>query len=474
MLFHTPTFLIFFIVFSAFYFSARGNAMRISVLLVFSNLFYGWWDWRYLLLLWLTIFVDYYVANAMGRTESDRQRKGLVTLSLATNLVILGIFKYFNFFISSFESIGLDVSNWYLGELLLPVGLSFYTFVSISYTVDVYRKKQEPVKNLLEYAAFVCYFPQLVAGPIERVGHLLPQILNPLPLTRARVSEGTLLFCLGFFRKSMADTFAIMINPVFQNLSAATPAEVVFSIFGFGLQIYLDFSGYTDMARGISKVMGIDLMVNFKTPYLSRSPQEFWRRWHISLSTWLRDYLYISLGGNRQGLPRHLRNLMITMMLGGLWHGAGFNFIIWGALHGAYLCVNLLVVRFQGKPIAQSNFGFFTAILGWASTFLLVNYTWLYFRCQTFSDAMLANKKIMDWLSDPALPTVFPGVVIIVLVIIGIDVSVRINEYYSNRVQFKDSNTIAIVYGTVSGFLFIAGLVFLLGVPTQQFIYFQF
>lgn len=272
MLFHTPTFLIFFIAFSILYFSQKRKTLRLLVLLGFSNIFYGWWDWRYLALLWLTVFVDFFVAKAMGLTENIKRRKLLLVFSLVTNLGILAIFKYFNFFVESVEMVaGVSVSNWYLRELILPVGLSFYTFQSIAYTLDVYRKKQEPVQNLLSYAAYVCYFPQMVAGPIERAGHLLPQILNPAQPTRERIADGTLLFCLGLFRKAVADTIGIMVNPVFQNLQGSTPSEVVFAVFGFGLQIYLDFSGYIDMARGVSKIMGIDLMLNFKTPYLSCS-----------------------------------------------------------------------------------------------------------------------------------------------------------------------------------------------------------
>lgn len=476
MLFHTPTFIIFFLLFCACYFPLKNGSARSIVLLVFSNIFYGWWDWRYLALLWATIFVDYYVARAMGRTDNSGRRKILITFSLMTNLGILCVFKYFNFFIESIEQVaGVNVSSWYLRELILPVGLSFYTFQSISYTLDVYRRKLEPVRSLLNYATFVCYFPQLVAGPIERAGHLLHQILNPAKPTRERISDGIFLFCLGFFRKAVADIFAIMVNPVFQNLSAASPAEVVFGILGFGIQIYLDFSGYTDMARGISKIMGIDLMLNFKTPYFSLSPREFWRRWHISLSLWLRDYLYISLGGNRYGLPRHLRNLMITMILGGLWHGAGFNFIIWGALHGAYLCVNTLVVtRDQATPASENKHGIFVSVLAWASTFLFVNYAWLYFRCATFADAMVANHKIFSWLSHPELPAVLPGVMILVLSIIGIDLVGRILERRNYKKFYNDSNSAAVLQSLGSGILFVVGFILLLGVPTQQFIYFQF
>lgn len=476
MLFHTPTFAVFFILFCTCYFSFGTGHVRVFVLLAFSNIFYGWWDWRYLALLWATILVDYFVARAMGRTDDSRLRKILISFSLLTNLGILGIFKYFNFFVDSVEQLGgVSVSNWYLHELILPVGLSFYTFQSISYTLDVYRRKHEAVKSLLSYATFVCYFPQLVAGPIERAGHLLHQILNPTKPTRERVSDGILLFCLGFFRKSVADTFAIMINPVFQNLSVASPAEVVFGIFGFGVQIYLDFAGYTDMARGISRIMGIDLMINFKTPYLSSSPREFWRRWHISLSQWLRDYLYISLGGNRYGIPRHIRNLMITMLLGGLWHGAGLNFIIWGALHGIYLSINTLIIKENTQTsVVRTTTGTMKSILGWIVTFILVNYAWLYFRCTSFADAMLANRKIISWLTSPHLPKIVPGALILLVMVIAIEFLARIFEHREYRKMYQDSYVSAMAQGIVSGVFLVSGIVLLVGIATQQFIYFQF
>jgi D-alanyl-lipoteichoic acid acyltransferase DltB (MBOAT superfamily) len=472
MLFHTPTFLVFFLVFCSFYFSVKNRPGRVFVLLIFSNIFYGWWDWRYLALLWATVLIDYFVARAMEFSVNKGRRKILITISLASNLTILGIFKYLNFFIESAEQFAaVNVSNIYLREVILPVGLSFYTFQSISYTVDVYRRKLEPVKSLLSYAAYVCYFPQLVAGPIERVGHLLPQILDPVKPTRERISAGIFLFCLGFFKKGTADTFALLVNPVFKNLNSAAPAEVVFALFGFGLQIYLDFSGYTDMARGISKVMGIDLMMNFKTPYFSLSPREFWRRWHISLSQWLRDYLYISLGGNRVGIPRHFRNLMITMILGGLWHGAGFNFMIWGALHGAYLCLNtLLEKKIPMRFLPDSGSKFVSGL----ATFILINYAWLYFRCPTVADAMIANKRIIQWLIDPKLPVIFPGVVILVLLVIFIDVVTRICERDGYQKPYRENHLTVTGEAVVAGLCFVIGMIFLLGLPTQQFIYFQF
>jgi D-alanyl-lipoteichoic acid acyltransferase DltB (MBOAT superfamily) len=296
--------------------------------------------------LWLTIVVDFYISKRISRLEKKSARLGLLLFSISINIGILFFFKYYNFFIDSVSILGIDnLADWSLPNLVLPVGISFYIFQSLSYSIDVYRRRIQPVDSIIDYAAFVCYFPQLVAGPIERLENLLPQLLKPRKLTYSIFVSGFFLFCFGFLRKSFADTLATMIDPVFANVLTSTPTTVLLAVFGFGLQIYLDFTGYVDMARGISRIIGVELSINFDAPYTSSSPREFWRRWHISLSGWLRDYLYISLGGNRYGLPRHVFALMLTMILGGLWHGAGANFLIWGFLHGLYLVAFLFIDR---------------------------------------------------------------------------------------------------------------------------------
>jgi D-alanyl-lipoteichoic acid acyltransferase DltB (MBOAT superfamily) len=473
MLFHTPTFLIFFAVFCAFYFSTSEQRVRLWVVLLFSNVFYGWWSWKYLALLWFTVLVDYLIAKKIQDTQSKKRKKLFLYASLSCNLVILCLFKYFNFFINVIEESGVDqVNDWYIHNLILPAGLSFYTFQSMSYTIDVYRGKQAAMRSLLQYAAFVCYFPQLVAGPIERASHLVPMILAPLAPTRERLSSGIFLFCLGFFRKSVADVIAQMVDPIFSDLPNASPVAVVCAIFGFGMQVYLDFSGYTDMARGVSKVMGIDLMINFRAPYLSCSPQEFWRRWHISLSQWLRDYLYIPLGGNRAGEVGHLMNLMITMLLGGLWHGAGLNFLFWGGLHGFYLCIHSVLSKYYEKSAPfLSNYRFLSGFCSWFVTWICINYAWLYFRCSSFDAVMLANHKIGSWLLHPELPQVTNGIWLLFFILLVIDLA---NRFLENRPLSRLSCRMLLLQDMMAAFFFTSGFILTAGVPTQQFIYFNF
>ncbi|MFV0446727.1 MAG: MBOAT family O-acyltransferase [Planctomycetaceae bacterium] len=488
MLFHTSTFLVFFIVFLTFYLPARRTSAGPWVILVFSNIFYGWWNVQFLGLLWTTILCDFTLSNLIARSERMSIRKLLLVVSMLTNLGILGFFKYYNFFLSTLSSAGATgASEWQIADLTLPVGISFYIFQSLSYTLDVYRREQEPITSLIEFAAFVCYFPQLVAGPIERLNNLLPQITKPSPITADQVTSGGFLFCIGFFRKSIADTFATFVDPVFTNLGTASPAEVTVALFGFGLQIYLDFTGYVDMARGVSRMLGIELMVNFDAPYLSTSPREFWRRWHISLSQWLRDYLYISLGGNRHGLARHLAALMTTMVLGGLWHGAGLNFMIWGGLQGLYLVLNVLWDKYifprrkplpgsqsQASPALSVRLPRLRAAAGWCITFLAMNYAWLYFRCHTFAEATLANQKLLEWLAHPVLPKVVPGLVVLVAMVAAMECIIR---FKPEAMELRCSDLTlrrALLQGTAGGLLFVGGIILLTGIPTQQFIYFQF
>jgi alginate O-acetyltransferase complex protein AlgI len=473
MLFNTTTFLVFFAVFCSFYFSVNETRTRLWIVLLFSNIFYGWWSWKYLALIWLTIFVDFNIAKRIAVTANKTSRKRLLLLSIVTNLGVLAFFKYFNFFVSTLEIAGVGNADWNIFKnIVLPAGLSFYTFQSISYTVDVYRRKQNASQSLLEYSAFVCYFPQLVAGPIERAGHLIPMILAPVAPTRERISSGLFLFSLGFFRKSFADLLAKMVDSVFADLNSATPAAIVFAVLGFGIQIYLDFSGYTDMARGISRIMGVDLMINFRTPYFSLSAKEFWRRWHISLSQWLRDYLYIPLGGNRLGEIGHLRNLMITMLLGGLWHGAGFNFLIWGVLHGFYLCVHSNWMRLSSNfPKAPPFFRWPLLVISWFLTWVAVNYAWLYFRAFSLDSLVLANRKIIEWLLDPKIPMAAAEFKILLIFVIFLDAIYRLREnktweIYFSRVQWMRD--------LVAGFLFSLGFILTVGIPVQQFIYFSF
>lgn len=367
---------------------------RLAVVLCLSYFFYGAWNWKFLILIWASTAVDYSVARLMHSSESQTLRKRLLTASLSVNLGLLGIFKYFNFFVDSavslLENLGLSgAGDQYSLQVLLPVGISFYTFQTMSYTIDVYRGRIEPEQDLLTFAVFVAYFPQLVAGPIERAGDLLPRLKTRLgrPSNR-RVVSGLVLIAEGLVRKVvLGDIAARVVDARFGSDDLTILGSVV-AIVGFSLQIYGDFSGYSAIARGASRLIGVELSHNFSEPYLSRSITEFWRRWHISLSSWLRDYLYISLGGNRNGARKTSRNLMLTMLLGGLWHGAGWNFVIWGGLQGLYLMLERSRFRFTpgaGDPDKKLEFQDVTHI---ARTLIFVGIAWVFFRAETFGDAI--------------------------------------------------------------------------------------
>lgn len=336
MLFTQLTFWVFFAIVAALYVLLPHKAQN-RMLLVASYVFYGAWDWRFLSLILLSTGVDYVVGLKIGAEDHQARRKRLLAISLAVNLGMLGVFKYFGFFVSSFEALlaqfGYETDPFVL-SIVLPVGISFYTFQTLSYTIDIYRRELEPSRDFLDFALFVAFFPQLVAGPIERARNLLPNIAAPRMLSWDALGRGAVLCLLGLIKKVViADAIAPSVDAVYASPDP-TRADVILATWLFAIQIYCDFSGYTDIARGVAKMLGFRLMRNFAQPYFAVDPQEFWRRWHISLSTWLRDYLYISLGGNRGGAWTTYRNLMATMALGGLWHGAAWNFVLWGIYQG--------------------------------------------------------------------------------------------------------------------------------------------
>jgi D-alanyl-lipoteichoic acid acyltransferase DltB (MBOAT superfamily) len=360
------------------------------LLLVGSYIFYGWWDWRFLSLIVISTLTDFYVARAIPVQGEATRRRLLMLASIAVNLGILGFFKYFNFFIdstaSALDSVGLQ-PNLPTLTILLPVGISFYTFQTLGYTIDVYRGKMEPTSDLLSFAVYVAYFPQLVAGPIERARRLLPQIQNlRVKLSATEIRSGLYLILLGLFRKVViADGIAPLVDEAFGRSASGDWLRLLLGVYAFSLQIYGDFAGYSAIARGASRLLGIELMENFRQPYLSRNITHFWRTWHISLSTWLRDYLYITVGGNRRGRLLTYRNLMITMLLGGLWHGAAWTFVVWGGLHGAYLAAHRSL-RHKSPKSAEDPF---TAgdILPAIGTFHLVTLSWIFFRADSFTQA---------------------------------------------------------------------------------------
>ena len=343
MLFNSYLFWVFFAVVIWLY-RRLSTHWQNRMLLVASYVFYGTWNWRFLFLLAGTTLMDYFVGLGISGTSVSRRKKTFLLISISANLLLLGFFKYSGFFsqelVNALARLGVHASLPVL-HILLPVGISFYTFQELSYTIDVYRGRTKAVRNLLDFALYVSFFPQLVAGPIERSYQLIPQLLNPRKIDEGDFSAGLYLVLMGLFRKVViADNMAALANAAFlRPVDQVTGAELLMGVYAFALQIYCDFSGYSSIAQGIARWMGIRLMDNFHMPYLAISPGDFWHRWHISLSTWLRDYLYIPLGGNRGGEWKTYRNLMLTMTIGGLWHGANWTFICWGLYHGLLLCL---------------------------------------------------------------------------------------------------------------------------------------
>jgi D-alanyl-lipoteichoic acid acyltransferase DltB (MBOAT superfamily) len=383
------------------------------MLLVASFVFYGAWDWRFLLLLVFTAGIDYFAALRITAAEDPKSRKRYLLLSIVSNLGVLGFFKYYNFFVGSaadlLSLIGIQASPLLL-HIVLPVGISFYTFQSMSYTIDVYRRELPPIRRLTDMLLYVSYFPQLVAGPIERASTLMPQLLNERVVRRHQVAEGIWLVLWGFFKKLViADNLATVVTQVFGATGAVSGTEVILAVYAFSFQIYCDFSGYTDIARGLAKLMGVELMLNFNLPYLARNPSDFWRRWHISLSTWLRDYLYIPLGGNRGGKWRTYRNLGLTMLLGGLWHGAAWNFVLWGGYHGALLAGHRWLTRETSLAGAwwKTRVGSFVSIL---IMFHLTCLGWLFFRASSIGQIGYFLRQVATDFSfgAPAARLLFP------------------------------------------------------------------
>jgi D-alanyl-lipoteichoic acid acyltransferase DltB (MBOAT superfamily) len=386
MVFNSLHFLWFFLVVYAAYRVLPHRAQN-WLLLVASYYFYAAWDWRFLGLLIASTLVDFSCGLALGRADAPGRRRALLCLSLGFNLTLLGFFKYFNFFADNLHAL-FGAIGWQLDfvtvRVLLPVGISFYTFVTMSYVIDVYRREITPTRNLLDFAVFVAYFPHLVAGPILRASRLLPQIQSSRRVTREQMRDGLWLVAWGFFQKIfIADNLATIANMVFEPDRRQSGLNVLLGVYAFAFQIYGDFAGYSNIARGTSKLMGIELVENFRFPYLVRTPQEFWRHWHISLSTWLRDYLYIPLGGNRGTPARTRRNLLVTMALGGLWHGAAWTFVLWGLYHGLLLVAFRSADRVRWFHTWVSGTGALARITSWMVMFHLTCFGWLIFRARS-------------------------------------------------------------------------------------------
>lgn len=365
-------FLFFPIVFFLFYFVVPKN-LKLIFILISSCLFYGFWSFKFLPLLLLTIYTDFYLGKIIGASESEKRRKQLVVFSVVLNLTFLGFFKYFNFFLDNTNSILAILGFKYLagmGEIILPLGISFYTFQSMSYTIDVYRSKFKPYKEFIPFAAYVTFFPHLIAGPIVRHSQMVTQLSESCekPINIDFVTRGIVFFIIGLTKKILiADNIAASINPVISMMSIATTVEAWACALGYTFQLYFDFSGYTDMAIGLGLIFGVRFPQNFDSPYKSFSITDFWRRWHMTLSFWLRDYLYISLGGNRKGIARTYWNLFLTMLLGGLWHGASWTYVLWGGFHGLLLVIEKFfdLDKRSSKVFLRTFLTFFFVMIGW-------------------------------------------------------------------------------------------------------------
>lgn len=391
MLFDSPVYFVFLIVVVAAYWALRHRGQNV-LLLVASYFFYGWWDYRFLGLIVLSTVVDYYCGGLIERSNDRRQRLLVMAFSVSLNIAFLAYFKYLNFFADSLRpvlaSIGVSVSPEVL-NILLPPGISFYTFQAVAYMVDVYYRRIPASRSFVDYAAFIALFPHLIAGPIQRPGHLLPQVANPRRFEASAFFDGIMLILTGLFRKVVvADTCAIVATAAFDGkLGEPTLPVVLVAMYAFAWQIYGDFSGYSDIARGSAQLLGFHFMVNFRQPYLSESLQDFWRRWHISLSTWLRDYLYIPLGGSRGSEAATSRNLLTTMLLGGLWHGANWTFVVWGAIHGVWLGIERLFRREAIVEGARAS-GAASLWLRRVAIFHLVCFAWIFFRAESVGSAI--------------------------------------------------------------------------------------
>lgn len=409
MLFNSTQFGLFLVIVFSLYWLIKKERVQLQniLILVSSYVFYGFWDWRFLFLIFFSSIVDYSVGYTMSQVNSQTKRKLLLLLSVLVNIGFLGFFKYYNFFADSLHqllsSFGLQ-TNPYSLSIILPVGISFYTFQTLSYTIDIYKRKLEPTKDIIAFFAFVSFFPQLVAGPIERASHLLPQFMKERKFNYERAVKGLKLILWGLFKKVViADNCAEVANYTFGNYENLQGSLLFFGAVCFAFQIYCDFSGYSDIAIGTARLFGFDLMRNFAFPYFADNIREFWHRWHISLSTWFRDYVYIPLGGSYGSLLGRMRNILLTFTISGLWHGANWTFIAWGAIHGLMYLPNMILTHFITIPKVQSKFWQpVTSVVKVFSTFFIVTLAWVFFRADSLKDAF-------EYLGGMLSPSLFSG-----------------------------------------------------------------
>lgn len=428
-------------------------------LLCMSYFFYGWWDWRFCFLLLFVTIISYITAMLS-------KNKAAYVLGVSVPLAVLGVFKYFNFFVSS-----LGLTQFSTLKIILPVGISFYTFQALSYVIDVHREKIPPERDFIRLALYIAFFPQLVAGPIVRASDFLPQLRdNSRKLTAQNFCTGIQIIAMGFFKKAvLADHLSVFVDDVFRVPLAFHWATIILAVISYSLQIYFDFSGYSDIATGCAKCLGYDFVRNFNLPYISQSISEFWRRWHISLSGWLKDYLYIPLGGNRCSKFRQLMNLMITMLLGGLWHGANWTFVFWGGLNGLALCCEKLFAR------KESQHGKFTAFLKIIAVFAFISFTWIFFRAENFSASWIVIRGIFTFQDGISQPFFWSFIALSLLIISEICAMLRAKRNGLNNVSgFCPILNLGTITGLTAYFVFVGLILCLAFTGENPFVYFQF
>lgn len=478
MLFNSADFALFLpVVFLLYWFVTNKNLQKQNLLLLISSyFFYSCWDYRFLFLLLFSTVLDYYTGIKMHESKTIKRKKFWFWLSISVNLGFLGIFKYYNFFATSFAEtlahLGLKVDVWTL-HIILPVGISFYTFHGLSYVIDIYKSRIKPCKNFVEYAVFVTFFPLLVAGPIERATHLLPQIQKPRQFDYLKAIDGLRQILWGLFKKIViADNCAHYANLIFNHSTDYSGSTLVVGALFFSFQIYCDFSGYSDIALGTARLFGIELLRNFAFPYFSRDIAEFWRRWHISLSSWFRDYLYLPLGGSRGGLAMKIRNTFIIFLVSGFWHGANWTFIAWGALNAVYFLPllvlnknrNNLEIVAQGKryPSVKDAFNIIF-------TFALTVFAWIFFRAESLTHAFSYIATIFS-ASLFSIPQILPiPIIVLVCLFLGVEWLGREQQYALANLGLSLAPPLrwAFYYGLIGAMLYFGG-------EEQQFIYFQF
>jgi alginate O-acetyltransferase complex protein AlgI len=481
MLFNSIDFAIFLpIVFVLYWFVTHKNLKIQNILIALSSyVFYGWWDWRFLSLILFSTLVDYSVGIGLSKQENQAKRKLLLLTSILVNLGFLGFFKYYNFFldnfISAFSFFGMPINANSL-NIILPVGISFYTFQTLSYSIDVYKRKLEPTKDFIAFAAFVSFFPQLVAGPIERATNLLPQFYNKRTFEYSKAVDGMRQILWGLFKKIViADNCAEYANAIFNNSADHSGSTLVLGALFFTFQIYGDFSGYSDIAIGTSRLFGFNLMQNFAFPYFSRDIAEFWRRWHISLSTWFRDYVYIPLGGSRGGLWMKIRNTFIIFIVSGFWHGANWTFIVWGALNAVYFLPLLLAKKNRNHIdiVAKGkSFPAFRELILMLITFSLTVLAWIFFRAESIEHAInyiLCIFKHPESFVQLSIYMGYKKIIFLVSIFLIIEWLGRENQYALEKMatSWKRPYRYALYYLIIFAIFWFTG-------NAQEFIYFQF